>query len=530
MAVRLWGALVALAIVLVVAASWPLVQVMDTHLLGRLGDPDLGAGIWWSHSFVDCVLELRNPFFRPELAWPEGQDVRLLLWNVGAQVLLFPVHALLDPVPALNAAVLVVGVANGVACGWAGWRLTRDPWGAAAAVVVGTASAYAIWESGVGRTEQGLWAPLAVWLGGMLWLRDGGGKKAVLVAGIGLGVTGSCYWFYAWFGVLFTLLLAAWWRKPSALGVLGVSLVVVLPSLALIAPAFFEEGNHYALLMNRLEPLAQKNAGALEVPGAFLLQLTTEPARKVPILLVPAVLGAMVFRPLRIPAAIAASAVIFALGPVLVGSRGFPLMWGDLSFALPAALMDWLPGHERFWWPYRWLGLGLPAFAICVAGLVARARRFRPVAVAALAIVCVADARVGLRNDRPVEHVWIESNIPEMPELHGPILVWPLARVPNDLIGYQVIHGQPQGGGIAWDMSPAMRGAEWERRLVELGVFVALEEARRNRPITGDWSETAGFRYVLATRPGLRQHLGEPLWTDRGMSLFALPSDAEASP
>ena len=522
-----WAALAALAalgLAVVVAASWPLVLVHDTHLLGRLADPDLGAGLWWTHTFVDCVLELRNPFSRTELNWPFGQDLRLLMWNIGLQALLFPIHAVLEPVAALNASAVAIATANGVACGWAAWQLTRDRWGAAAAVVVAAASQYALWEAAVGRTEQGFWAPLAIWLGAMLWFRDGGGRKAIVVAGLGLGLAGACYWFHAWFGVLATVVLLVAWRKADILGVFGVSLVVVLPSLALIAPAFFEDGNAYGLMMDRLDPLAQKMAGSLEFPGAFVHGKTGDPARKVPLLLIPVAVVGLFFKRLRTPAIVVLVALLLALGPILVGARGFPVMWGDARWRLPAGFMDWLPGHARFWWPYRWLGLALPAFAICTGGLVAKLPRLRVVAVAGLALVSIADAQLGLRNGRQGEDVWLHAMAPVFPELDGPIVVWPVGEVPNDLIGYAAFHRQPQAGGIAWDMAPAIRGDAYEQRRRELALFRALDQASMRHGTVEDWSDSGGFRYVLAVRPGLTRYLGDPIWTDGSLQLYELPT------
>lgn len=515
------AALLALASGMVVAASWPLATVMDDHLLANIADPDMGAGMWWTHTFVDCVLEGRNPFFREELAWPEGQDLRLLMWNIGLQVLLAPIHALFEPVLAMNLSAMAIGVTNGLACGWVAWRLTRNPWAAAASVVVGAGSIYAIYEAGVGRTEQGFWAPLAIWLGGLLWLREDGGRRAWILSGLGLGLAGSCYWFHAWFAIPITLILALAWRDLRVLGVLGVSLIVVLPSLALVAPAFWEQGNDYALMMERLDSEGQKMAGSLEVPAAFLMGKTADPARKVPVLLLPVLVFAATRPRLRVPALVGLGAIVMSLGPILVEDLGRPWIVGDARLRLPAGFLDWAPGHERFWWPYRWLAVALPAFAICLGGLVSRAGRFAPLAVLGVVLLTVVEGYLGLRNDRPLHHVLHEAPT-DFPELDGPVLVWPPAQVANDLIGYRVFHDQPQGGGIAWDMSAEVRGPAWGRRVVETGLFQGLNQAAMGAPVTADLSDRAGYRYVLADRPGLERALGEPIWTHPPVALFDL--------
>ncbi len=534
-----WGLWLAIALALAIGWTWPLAPNLDDHLIGKAFDPDMQCGLWWPRAVASSLLALEDPFVRPELNWPTGQDVRMLVWNIGAQVLMLPIHALARPVAALNLATFAALLLNGLACGWAGWKATRDEAASVVAVAVGVCSAYAFWESGSGRPEQGLWAPIGVYLGAMIWLREEPGHRGALgLAAASLAMAGAVYWFYACFLGLATL---AWalprLREPRRVlefvGIGALATVLVLPFLAPILVGFSQPDNAYGTMLETLDPVRQKMAGSLELPNALILGKTQDPARKVPLLLIPAALVALRWRSLRSPAAWTLLALLMALGPVAVGYRGTPLVVAGEPLELPAGLLEWLPGYERFWWPYRWLGVALPGLAVVLAGLVARLPRWRwPVAVG-LSLGLAVEARVAWDNQGLTRERLVPVEMPRafalMRRMEGdhPVLVYPLARLPNNMVVFQVWHDQPVDGGLAWDVGPELRGPEWEERASTIGLHRGLIQLQNGQPVTADFGDTGGFHYVLADvgrAPGgmapLHKHLGKPEWTDGEWALF----------
>ena len=109
---------------MVVVSTWPAAWVAGDHLLEPLYLPDVQGGMYWPWAFSSSLLAGESIYHRPELLWPAGQDVRLLIWNHGVQLLIFPLFALLPPVPATNAAALLIATLNGLAGAWAGHRLS----------------------------------------------------------------------------------------------------------------------------------------------------------------------------------------------------------------------------------------------------------------------------------------------------------------------------------------------------------------------------------------------------------------------
>ena len=114
-----------------VAATWPAATTWNTHTLVPLGYADVQAGLWWPRHVGDAVLAGRNPFLATEFFWPAGQDVTLLVWNVLAELLLFPLWRWFSPNAALNLAAFLVAGLNAAATAAAVRRLLAGSAGAA---------------------------------------------------------------------------------------------------------------------------------------------------------------------------------------------------------------------------------------------------------------------------------------------------------------------------------------------------------------------------------------------------------------
>lgn len=505
-------ALLALALSsgIVLLLAWPLPRFANTHLYMPLVDPDVQCGLWWPDAFVDSVLSFSDPFFRPELNYPVGQDVRLLIWNFFLQILFFPVYALTDPVLSLNLVALLIGVLNGLACGWAGWMATRSREGAVAALLVGAATLYGTWESFNGRPEQGFFAPLAIYAGAWFGVLRGE-RKMALVAGVALALAGATYWFYAIFGVLGTAPLGAWmlWRKEwKPLVVAGAtSVVVVLPFLIPIALGLAAAESDYTVMRDAMDTTAQQARASLAFPEELLgavFQSKGALSARMPLVVLPLAAIGLAFRETRVAAIGALAFTLLALGPHLTDHMGVPFR--DQHIPLPHALVNHLPGFSRFWWPYRWIAPALIAASIVAAQLSARAPKW---GVWVLASVLVLDAKAILkRGDGTLHSAALPQSILQLAESDTPlpVIAYPPRVVDNALVGLQPFHQQPIDGGLAWSEMAELRG-DWEVRARSglLGGLTAIIERRDPGPL--DWGEW-GAVVAFLPRQEDRRHLG----------------------
>lgn len=528
--VRQLGLHLLVAVVLALAVTWP----MPLHLSDRIAtlptDADVQAGLWWPSAFADAVLSGHGPFFRHELAWPLGQDTRLLLWNFLPQLLFLPIHALTDPLVGLHLANYATVVLNALAAGWAAGVVTKSRLGALAGVVVGATNIYAWSEGEHGRPEQALWAPIAVYLGA-LW------DRRVRLAGVMLGLAGATYWFYAYFLVLLTLVWGVVRREWRIVPIGALSAVVALPFLGPVISAMLEARTSFEVVRDTSANVwdTQSHA-ALALPMALLWPLervARQPTLLAPLLMVPIALWR------RGPFGwVTLAAVLLACGPLALRTGPEPWRVGGGVVYMPHAALDLLPGFSRFWWPYRWLGVAVPAFAIVVGQLVAaRPRWFWPL-VALLGF----EASLMLRHTGPFDYVARPPaallEIARAPH-PAPILQLPTTGVVNGFVGWQAFHGQPVDGGLALQL-PSLRR--------KLGIRVSRLQAALERvegpdavPLPEAWTEadTEGFRYVVLYNVGkagaykrrvmqISSVLGEPFVQDEQATAWSIPGVSTA--
>ena len=69
---------IALAVLAVLIATWPAVLHPDRPL-EPLHLPDVQGGLYWPWAFARSLVAGEALYLRPELLWPEGQDLRLIL-------------------------------------------------------------------------------------------------------------------------------------------------------------------------------------------------------------------------------------------------------------------------------------------------------------------------------------------------------------------------------------------------------------------------------------------------------------------
>lgn len=538
--------LLLLGLLLVLAATWPAVTVLGRASMTDLAEPDYQAGLWWPSAFTDALLAGRNPFRATELAWPHGQDVRLIGVAFGwfAQLLALPVHALTGPVLGMDLVTLATMLVNGLCCAWAGRASTGSPAGALAGLAVGATNAYAWVEGGFGRPEQAAWGPAALYLGAIVRLQAAPGERRTRwIGAAGLALSGMIYPFYAYFLGLLSLLAAPFLlRRGSLRDLLFIGGVAAVAELLVISPILaqlVQDDRVFQAIATGSGDQHRAKMNASILASGFLGPFSwgrTYVAARAPLLLLPLVVAGLWKGPRGVKAVafMALSAAVFAAGPVLAGDGGGALKIGGKVLQLPAMLLDGLPGYRRMWWPYRWLGVLTPAVALLAAWALARLRA-GPVAVLVFSAWCVFEgaqtARSGLRPGealfRPISPPPVFADLAAGPP--APILMVPLSRMLNGMVGWQAFHRQPISSGLCWHMPgirqhpPALLEREVERAL--LGE--AVEPRRWSEPQAGGFhkvmlrKDPAGMLPQEVER--LSRLFGKPLYEDAELALWAVP-------
>ena len=539
------GVVLGLAVAAALFLSWPLPLHLDTHVLHPSMDPDVQCGLWWPRAFTDSVLAGQDPFFRPELAWPEGQDVRLLIWNFWLQILLFPIYATLDPVTGMNVAALLGVVAAGVCGAAAAWWATERKDAALAGLIVGTLSIYGLFESAAGRPEQGWWAPMALYFGALLRLnRHPGDKKALLIAAASMAVAGATYWFYAIFLGVGTVAWTAWrlasreldrQRFLDLIKVAVGSVVLVLPFVLPLASALSQADSDYAVMRDTMDTVGQQARAAIEFPMALTGSLSggvRNPATALPAWSLPILIAGLFFKDSRGLALVGLLGASLCLGPHLVDSMGVPFR--DRTIPMPHALLNHLPGFGRFWWPYRWIALVL---AVCapIAGMLAARFRNPTAPLVAFALIALVDAKLLHRSSTlGIHEVDVPTSLAQLADepMSQPVLAWPLGTAENGMVGLVPFHRQPIDGGLAWNESSGLRSAAWSARLDEAPLFIGLNEIQTQgstSQVLDESSDLAGFRWVVVFLPdeiqvaNLSRWLGEPTERSGTFAIWKLP-------
>lgn len=501
----------AVALVACVAATWPAALSLPTHSFVPLGYADVQAGLWWPRQVGDALLAGKNPFFVEGFFWPEGQDVTLLVWNVLAELVIWPLWQVLPPNVALNVAALVAATLNGVASAAAARRLGADRPGELAAAALGGLSHFAFIEMVNGRIEQAFWAPVALYLAELV-----APDRRPLRAGVWLGLAAAVYWFYGYFLLLVTLGWLAGVRSRAAL----VDVVKLGATSAGVAAPFFAPVALAALggAPTRAgdDVMRAQAAASVSFPNGVFWPLGVDAAFSAmawPLWLVP-VAGWALLRgrgAVRALGAVALGAALLSLGPALVGPRGDAV--GGTTWWLPHAAIDVLPGMKRFWWVYRWLTVALPA-AMLAAVLLLRGRR-----AALVALVLVAGLETGalLRGGslaRPLPRQGVRpppavDTVAAAAEV-APVLVLPKGDVRAIHVGWQAWFRQPSDLGLGAHLPGVAPAGYLERNAqTALGRVIAGGEP----PATWTPADTGGFRWVLLfyrdAGPGRRGHDAE---------------------
>jgi len=531
------GQTILVVLFVAVLATWPLIFDLGGLLYRPVSDPDVQVGLWWPRAFWMSVLNGSDPFFASNLNWPSGQNLNLLLWNGGAQVFLAPALLFQDPVVALNVGAFWILLANGLTLAWLGWTVgktrTAQLFGAVWGVCGG---AYSIAEATSGRPEQALIAPIALVLIGLHEMhRNPSDKRNWILCGIGLALTGSVYWFYAYFLVILTAPIFIM-HPPLRRGLVASSSIAIftaIPALMVVLFGFYEQPNLYGHVLES-QPSNFTSSASVLFPSALLGGLwpgPIDPARWFSAIMVPVLVWvAFTGRGLvRAFALMGLAAAVFAIGPRLQVLNAQSLVVGGKALAMPAELLNFLPGFTRFWWPYRWLGVAVVATGASLAW----AFRNRPILAASLCLIMVVESMLMLRGNGHKEP-YVSIEVPSCLEMirdmgkPGPIFQIPDSSIVNGGVGWAAWHQQPINTGVGWHLNPIR---------TEQGVTNLQETIETKRGFRSRWTleQTRGFHFVLLWRDyaepdfeiQVEQVLGEPFFKDNLLSCWSLPGISE---
>jgi hypothetical protein len=502
-------ALLAGCLLLAVAASWPLAPHISEVTTSGRADGDLGYTLfaqWWSWqaltgagSFFDCPL----------VYFPAGQNLAGSVWNLVVLFATAPFHGFADPITAYNLSILALATANAAAFFFLGQRLGGTPAGVLAAVVV-SGLPYSWFELYEGRPEQGFLAPAALYGLALIRLQEGR-PRAILMVGLSMAWVASCYWFMA--PLLAVGLLPVLGRSLTtrdtwiSLGkATGVCLAACAPFLALILPSILGTGGTRSLvdsgnasfmrMSNRVNPLE---------------------------ILVP--FGEVGFLQHSIPIAATVGLLLAARHPaarVWVAAVALSIL---LATGIPMAALDLLPGFDRFWWPYRALGVVTVALAGALAtwlGSLPRRQQLAGVLVLGLPLLLhgrfltLSAVQHGDPNlptsplDPTAQGFWFDRNLPDWvqePQEAGAVLVFPFPSVQNHAHRFRPFHGLPtaMGDGVG---EPLIRPQSFNARISE-NRFLAAWAKGQEPPLDEAALEqvrTMGFRWILWVLPNPATH------------------------
>jgi hypothetical protein len=457
-----------------------LLPVFKSQLPGDWRDPDTAMGLWFPWHVARQVAAGANPFFAPELGWPDGLDLTLMLWNLGCQIVALPITLFFSPILAFNLSIVLFSTLNGLAFHKLGRQVGGSTAAGLAAGILGSLAPYALYELCSGRPEQGFLAPLVL---ALLYFRKAASPGARLRDGVLLGVwtglSGACYWFHPY---LLALCVAPWLlvrlvrRRLGRSNLLAIGLgvaIAVIVALPFALPVIRELAAPSSTYSRSLTGLYAKESArntrmfqamswtAFAWPFLDLKMRNTTYAAPFCFTLLP--LAALLPRRSRAVAGffvmLAAAGIVFALGPVLMARPGLPIEVGHHTLALPFRLLDYLPGFERFWWPRRFQAFAVVGAVGSAAALVACANTARGRALIAAVLVLLGAGELFMlgsrsmtaagggrvhRVDQPALYARLGGEPWSQPVLRLPMMIPPN----NDIVG-QITSLQPLFGGLA---------------------------------------------------------------------------------
>ena len=535
------------SLLLVIAASWPLLPMIDEIVTSGSADGDLGYTIfaqWWASK----TLAGQGAFNAcPLVYFPEGQDLTGSVWNLVVLFLTAPFHWVSDPITAYNFSILAITLVNTLAFAALGFRLGGRSGGVIAAVMAASMP-FAWVELFDGRPEQGFMAPAALYAISLLRLREGQ-SGAIVWTGLSMAFAAACYWFMApLLAVAMLPLLGSKLKEGATWMQLALSAIICLlacgPFLALIMPIILGEGGARSMF-DPGNAMFMRITNSVNPIGALLSFTEDEYFQHcIPLAAVAGAIAALRHPPARCWVYTALAGLVLSLGPAFLLA---PLDAGSPEspphLPLPMAFLDILPGFERFWWPYRALTITCVGIAGALASwLGAKQGRQQRLLVVGIGLAILLHGRslsmtameTGNPNlpDSPLDPAPAEQffakELPTWvttPHAQGGVLIFPLRDVQNYSHMLTPFHGLPTalGDGVG---EPLIRPESFNDRIAKnplLQSWSKSEEVPRSAMEGLDDLRASGFRWLLWILPDADRFPEErALWRSRAANLDPL--------
>ncbi|HCH61339.1 MAG TPA: hypothetical protein DFR83_00945 [Deltaproteobacteria bacterium] len=527
--------------------TWPLARDAGTHYPSAPDMPDVNVALWLPAHLISAMQNGHSLWFAPDLLWPDGQNVALLIWNLGIPLFQVPFYLLYEPLQAYNLSLVCIGAFNGLGGFLLGRRIGGVAAGCAGAALAMT-NPYVWHELLQGPADPGLLLFVLLTASGLLALHREPTTREAVITGVFWGIAGLCYWFYGYFSLLLVLVLSAialarrqWPLLRSLVVASVVSALVAGPFAAFLLWQALSDGSIYlrstdTSLLNMLH--AQTRGASLGLSTlvwplsmpAYLRDLLPLTALAV---LVAGLVGG-VRRRAGFFAPLGLIAVVLAMGRQLQWTPNELVSIGESALTLPFAWMQAaLPGFERMWWPYRFLSLFAVGAAGCAAALVAAVPpRIRWVVAALVVGGASAELRWSqvatagrLYWDAPerMERYPLFDQLASSPGQH-PILSLPFRGFTANRVLWQPYHQQPISLGLG-DQEDFMISPEALARTAADPTLRYLKSVGRLHPNQGmepppgpikPALKTLGFHYAVLWADQERQVkqytqlLGEP--------------------
>jgi hypothetical protein len=506
-------------IIATLVMSWPLATQLGEVLTSARADGDLGYTLL-AHSWAGDLWSGAATFpINEKVYFPAGQNMSGSVWNFVVLIGSAWPHLFSSPLTAYQIGLLWIMFLNGIAAALLGHRL-GGKWGAWGAACTILAFPFPWLEAFEGRLEQSLLAPLLLTFWAAINLKSGRAANGRLFGAL-MALVGACYWYYAPIAAIGLLvffgkdLASPTLRKKLAESVLFCGLFLV-PFILLIWPALsggaynnaIQDSQHvlFTRVGNGINPWEVLSGGVGPAHLGRCLPLGV-------VLLL--VTGWKVHAQARVWLAVIGAGLIFAMGPAFSMDTA-PTLVGGRLIPLPFAILDWVPGMGRFWWPYRFIalvGVGAAAgMALLFSRLPSAKRAHLALLLSAVLLLegrTIVSKATRAGDSTIPESVWdpaphgrfFDFQLPEWmqdPPSSGAILEFPMAEVANSAPLYAAFHRLPtaHGDGVR---EAHIRPAEFQpttqgNRLFSSWAQNLLPDAD---PQSVDAMIKLGFRYVL---------------------------------
>lgn len=229
-----------LYVLLAIVLTYPLILHLRTHIAGAGGDSLIFLwNFWWvNKALADPAVSL---FYTDFLYYPVGASLALHTLSLFNGLLSVPLQSLCGLVGAYNVLVLLGFVLGGWGAYLLAWELTRHRLASIFAGIVFGFSPYHFSNAMADLNVASLQFLPFTLLYLVRWRRNGG-LRDPLMAGLFLGLTALCSWYYLVFGAMAMILFGVVWllrSKPRRIRrktILGILLLAAIAG-AVVAPA-----------------------------------------------------------------------------------------------------------------------------------------------------------------------------------------------------------------------------------------------------------------------------------------------------